>query len=363
VPYTANLTPSWGKPPYTFIPIDFPSWLMGPQPTGVISAIPPMPGPVPFTVEVTDANGCSDRRTYTLNVSPSNVSPVPPPPTLPKIVLPTGVGCTPYDPRPLAGVLNSGSLPPGLTVVNGSLVGVPTQCGTFCFKTKIPNPPPCTSDLQEYCITIVLPPLTLQPLAPLQTCVLTSQPLAPPFCIPFTCTVTGTLPAGIAVGNCTLQGIAQPGDYDFCVTAIAGDSDCSITQCYKGSVSQGGGALILSPPILPGGTVGVGYLQAFSTSGGTPSYTYEVLWPSYLPPGLSLSSAGVLSGIPTMPGRFNFTVHVTDAAGVCKSKVYTVVIGPAAVPPPDIPALSQWAMMMLAAALALAALVAIRRAS
>jgi hypothetical protein len=361
-PYNADLTPSCGKPPYVFTAI-VPPWLSSPNP--FISGTPPAPGGVTFTVKVTDANGCSDMRTYTLNVfSPPNVSPVPPPPTLPKIVLPTGVVCTPYDSGPLAGVLNSGSLPPGLAFVNSSLQGVPAQCGTFCFKRKIPNPAPCTPDLQEYCITIVLPPLTLQPLAPLQGGVPTNQTLTPQFCIPFKCSVTGTLPSGVALDDCVLHGPSpQPSAFNFCVTATA-DECPVITRCYQEIVSACGGSLRLSPPStnLPGGMVGAFYSQAFTASNGTPPYTYIVPAPPAPPPGLTLNqSTGVLSGVPTTPGRYNFTVRASDAAGACDEHVYSIVIGP--VPPtlPPIPTLSRWAMLLLA--MAIVGVAIIRRSS
>jgi hypothetical protein len=48
-------------------------------------------------------------------------------------------------------------------------------------------------------------------------------------------------------------------------------------------------------------------------SGGTAPYTYTVT-PGTLPPGLSLSSSGVLSGTPTTAGTYSFTVTVKDSA-------------------------------------------------
>ncbi|HEV2720523.1 MAG TPA: ice-binding family protein [Thermoanaerobaculia bacterium] len=364
LPYSADVTPSCGKPPYVYTAIDFPPWLFGPMPSvispapgNVVYGTPPVPGPVMFTVKVTDANGCTDTRTYTLNVAPG-----PPPAALPKITLPNGVVCTPYNPTPLPGVLvDPAALPPGLTFVNSTLQGVPTQCGTFCFKMKIANPPACTSDTQEYCITVELPPLTLQPLAPLQAGVPTNQTLTPPFCIPFTCSVSGTPPPGIS-GGCVLQGTPQCGDYDFCVTAVA-DACPVITRCYKGSVSPCCGSLTLSPSsrFLPIATVGAGYAQMFTASGGTPPYKYIVAAPSSLPPEFSLGqTSGILSASPAMtPGRFNFAVIATDAAGCSVSVVYTIDVTPFPPPVPliPIPALSPWAMLLLAMGLGAAGMI------
>jgi len=70
----------------------------------------------------------------------------------------------------------------------------------------------------------------------------------------------------------------------------------------------------LSPATLPDGRVGMPYSQTLTASGGTPPYTFAVA-PGSLPPGLSLSSAGVLSGTPTTAGSSTFAVMVTDSVG------------------------------------------------
>jgi hypothetical protein len=65
---------------------------------------------------------------------------------------------------------------------------------------------------------------------------------------------------------------------------------------------------------LPGGTNGVAYSKTLASSGGTGPYTYSLASGS-LPGGLSLSGAGVLSGIPSAPvGTYNFTIYTTDSS-------------------------------------------------
>jgi len=65
---------------------------------------------------------------------------------------------------------------------------------------------------------------------------------------------------------------------------------------------------------LAAGTVGMTYSQALSATGGTP-----IAWSvasGALPAGLSLDpAAGVISGTPTTPGTFNFTVQAANAVG------------------------------------------------
>jgi hypothetical protein len=75
---------------------------------------------------------------------------------------------------------------------------------------------------------------------------------------------------------------------------------------------------ILSPITLPQGTTQTSYSVALSTlnqlSGGVPPYTYALV-SGALPAGLSLSSAGVLAGTPTVVGDSTFSYSVTDASG------------------------------------------------
>lgn len=73
------------------------------------------------------------------------------------------------------------------------------------------------------------------------------------------------------------------------------------------------------------GTVGQPYSELVPVSGGEAPYTW-VLTPGSapLPPGLGLSSAGVLAGTPTQSGQFAFTVTVTDAGA--RSTTQTVGI-------------------------------------
>lgn len=102
----------------------------------------------------------------------------------------------------------------------------------------------------------------------------------------------------------------------------------------------------ISPSSLPPGTVGTAYSATLSASGGTAPYSnwrwssasIGGITASNLPPGLSLSSAGVISGTPTTAGTYNTVlVSVDDACTADKcsntvSRSYTITIVPAPVP-------------------------------
>lgn len=74
-------------------------------------------------------------------------------------------------------------------------------------------------------------------------------------------------------------------------------------------------ALSLSPSsITTDPVVNQPYSQQFTASGGIGPYTFSVTLGA-LPPGLSLSSSGLLAGTPTHAGTYSFRIHVEDSAG------------------------------------------------
>jgi len=77
-----------------------------------------------------------------------------------------------------------------------------------------------------------------------------------------------------------------------------------------------------SPPV---GTVGFGYTYTFTASGGIPPYTWATTGGS-LPPGLTLSIEGVISGTPTEQGTFTFSVKVADSSGTNTTLTFSITI-------------------------------------
>jgi hypothetical protein len=65
-----------------------------------------------------------------------------------------------------------------------------------------------------------------------------------------------------------------------------------------------------------------------AVSGGQAPYTWTVTTGT-LPTGLTLSSAGVISGTPTVAGSSTFTVEAEDANGAIKTKEFTLVVNAA----------------------------------
>lgn len=72
-------------------------------------------------------------------------------------------------------------------------------------------------------------------------------------------------------------------------------------------------ALSIVTTSLSTGTIGIAYSQQLTASGGQAPYSWQLSQTSQaLPPGLAISSGGLISGTPTAVGTYAFTVQVFD---------------------------------------------------
>lgn len=142
------------------------------------------------------------------------------------------------------------------------------------------------------------------------------------------------------------------GNYTITQTIVADGGGASASGNYKvegtigqadtgarsnGKFSFGGGfwgtglfgvcpTITLAPIMLPQGTVSIPYSQTLTAGPLVGSYTYS-LSSENLPTGITLTNAGLLSGIPLQAGSFPLTITAKDANGCLGSGVYTLVIG------------------------------------
>lgn len=112
-----------------------------------------------------------------------------------------------------------------------------------------------------------------------------------------------------------------------------------------GSKSGSGGGFVpppvtgisVSPTTLPSSGVGLTYSQQLTASNGTGTYTWSVISGS-LPPNVTLSPNGLLSGPLTTGGTYNFIVQVNDSGGASKTQSYTIIVTtPVTISPSSIP--------------------------
>ena len=140
-------------------------------------------------------------------------------------------------------------------------------------------------------------------------------------CVPYvTFKVNGTLPNGLTMtssglisGTPTQQGEwtfwiimqdipASQGGVFWCADSAATEKQFSITI-------QQGLTIVQRQSSLTPGQLNTPYSLQFSATGGNPTWTVAA---GALPTGLTLSSAGLLSGTPTAQGDYSFKVTATD---------------------------------------------------
>ena len=86
-----------------------------------------------------------------------------------------------------------------------------------------------------------------------------------------------------------------------------------------------GNPFSITPEFLPNGVVGTHYSQQMSVGGAqVPALIVFAQLGGQLPPGLSLSETGLLSGIPTMDGIFTFTIDAEGDGRFAASRTYTI---------------------------------------
>jgi hypothetical protein len=125
----------------------------------------------------------------------------------------------------------------------------------------------------------------------------------------------GALPAGLSLDRAlgVISGTpASTGSFGFMVAAAdASNSAASATGSFTLAVS--GAPLQIKTLLAPTARESVGYSAALAAAGGSGSYVWSLSSGS-LPPGLTLSPSGSLSGVPTTAGAYTFTLRVADAA-------------------------------------------------
>jgi uncharacterized protein YhjY with autotransporter beta-barrel domain len=328
--YSQSFIASAGTPPYTYaesgtLPAGI-SWNAG---TATLSGTPTQAGSFPITIQVTDSSGGTGPYThsfsYTLQSNAPTLSITPANNTSLNASYDTaysqtfigGGGGAPYSFR-----LSAGSLPAGLSLSSaGVLSGTPTQAGSFSFSVQMTDSStgagaPFTTTA-TYSLTVASPTIGLTPgalgggaVAAAYSSTLTASGGIAPYSYSLT---AGALPAGVTLSSSgSLSGTpTAAGTFSFTVTATDANSYIG-SRAYTLTITAP--TLSLSPPSpLPTATAESAYSQTFSTSGGTAPYQYAVASGS-LPTGLSLNSAGALTGTPTVAGSFIFSVKSTDSS-------------------------------------------------
>lgn len=133
-------------------------------------------------------------------------------------------------------------------------------------------------------------------------------------------TESGSLPSGVTFtdkhdGTAALAGTPSAGTagiYPITITAANGVGS-NATQSFTLTVNAATQALVVTTTSLPSDRKNVRYpTTVLQAANGTTPYSWKVV-SGALPPVLSLSPSGTISGTPTKVGTFTFTVQVTDS--------------------------------------------------
>ena len=229
--------------------------------------------------------------------------------------------------------VTGGALPDGLTldVTTGLVSGTPTRAGVFNFILQATD---VNTAFGSKGVTLTInPPITITTPSPLPDGIAGTaysfQFSGSGGTVPLHFEPKANLPSGLSLSDAgVLSGTPLvPGVFTVSLL-IVDTASTSTSKNFSLTVRSPTSLSVLTASPLPGGTVGALYSQAFTVLVGTPPYTWSVAGGA-TPPGLSLSSSGVLSGTPSTYGTFTFTVGVSDASSANATKSFVLVISPA----------------------------------
>ncbi len=131
----------------------------------------------------------------------------------------------------------------------------------------------------------------------------------------------GTLPPGLSLDDKTGTITGTPttrGTYTFSV-GVTDSQNAYAEREFSIEVTER--LQISTPSLLARGTQGTIYFKSIKSAGGTLPHSFARI-SGALPPGLSLSAPGVLTGTPTTSGSYDFIVRVTDASNRTIEKAF-----------------------------------------
>ena len=319
VALTRTLTAAGGSVPYTYALTSgaLPAGLTLSS-AGVVSGTALQTGTFTFTITATDALGCTGSRAYTwtiscpaLTVNPATFADVPAGVALSRTL---SLGGGPV--LPVTYSVIAGALPTGLSLASNLITGTPTTTGTFSFTIRATDAAGCTTS-RTYTWNVICPTITVNPatLPAATTGVAYSRTLSVTGGVAPITLMTTSLPPWLSLSGNVLSGTPPAAaTYTFDVTATDANN-CTFRRTYSLVVNCP--TITVTTATVPGATRGVSYSKALAATGGQAPRTLAIATGS-LPPGLTLSTSGVISGIPTAGGSYPFTVVATDANG-CSS--------------------------------------------
>ncbi|MEO5846105.1 MAG: putative Ig domain-containing protein [Caldimonas sp.] len=335
VAYSQSNVASGGTSPYSYSISAgvLPAGLTLNAATGLVSGTPTTAGVFGYTVRVTDAVATTATQTVSGTVS-SAVSLASSPPVSTQVgVAYSQSNVASGGTSPYAYSISAGALPAGLTLNAGTglVSGTPTAGGAFSYAIRVTDAAAATatqssSGTINSALAIVSAPIAP---APVIGQPFTQTNSASGGTVPRTYSIaSGALPAGVTLDAATgtvsgMPTVAGPFSYAIRVSDAAG---ATATGATIASTVAAPAALALSPATIAPASVGAFINQPFVVSGGTAPYSFSVA-SGTLPPGLVLDAAtGTVSGTPTVPGNYAWSIRAVDATGAAVTLNLTLAV-------------------------------------
>jgi putative Ig domain-containing protein len=231
----------------------------------------------------------------------------------------------------------SGALPNGFTLdaASGAIAGTPIEIGTFTFAVMAADagwagetatetvglavvPPP---------FSVVVPPSTTGQVGTPYTAlaVASGQVGAAVWSL-----ASGSLPPGVTLNASTGIIAGVPSAFGTFTAVVQAQDSWSASRVASGAMTLtvAPSPLVIAAGTLPPAAYRARYQAVLAASGGTGLTEWSVSGGS-LPPGLTLSPAGAISGAPTAVGTFTFTARAVDAgwAGNAAAQEFSITVG------------------------------------
>jgi hypothetical protein len=317
-PYTATIEAEGGKAPLTLrlSAGDLPPGISFNASQGKLSGTPPTFGNFAISIEATDVHGAKATQTFSVMVAG--------PLRLFTSSLPAGNMGKAYSQTlttsggraPFTFSIDSGMLPPGVTLSNDALTGAPVAAGRYSFTVKVTdaNSATATGSLTLDIHSNLPPQIATATLAEgllerPYTQVLAGADGAPPYTF---AVASGTLPAGLqlSAGGVLSGTPSANGTASFQVSLT--DSNGQVAR--RNFTLRVSSLLVAQqPPSRVEAYKDQPYTLTLSVTGGAAPYRWEAQSP--LPEGLTLTPAGLLSGTPKTAGTYGLTLSVSDGSG------------------------------------------------
>lgn len=236
-------------------------------------------------------------------------------------------GTTPYT-----FTITAGSLPTGLSLNSstGAITGTASGSGTSNFTVTVTDAVPNTASQALSILinpTAALTVTTTSLNAGIYSEPYSAQMTATGGTAPYTWDISaGTLPRTLSLSSSGLLSgtLTQIGGFDFTVRAT---DNVSATDTQALTLVSNGSVLSISTTNLPSVEVGVAYDQQLASTGGANGIkTWTLGAGSSLPPGLSLSSSGAITGTPTTKNTYIFNIVVTDSLSITDTKMLSIEV-------------------------------------